>query len=412
MRTVGILLEAHAVSVLERNGRAGQASVVAFPWSPDDPAPMVNALREHLGASGAAPGGLVMIVGLAFLESAIPELPPIDDDAKRAVLWRDADRYFPIADDAAIVCVDDVAMAMPAHRLAAWTRALSDVAPVQAIVTAPQLLRTSVDGSTGGTVCLLAAGDGERGQVTFSGGRMSMVRRVPASPMTTATPAPITPVAAVRPLTRPDTAVVDDECVAPAQLLRHAPAWADAPLSAQLLDRGLEAGLRGARRRRWGASIAFAAAALVMLLASANHWRTSRLAALDARAAELSARAEPARRALARREQAAAELALLRDADARRQAPDAPLTVLAQLSRILPRDAFVQRLEWDGQVWRVEGTADNAPRLVPILDGDARFRDVRIASAGQRFLDAGRPRESFAISFRMQPLPGATARAQ
>jgi hypothetical protein len=43
---------------------------------------------------------------------------------------------------------------------------------------------------------------------------------------------------------------------------------------------------------------------------------------------------------------------------------------------------------------------------VPLLDADSRFRDVRIAAASQRFLDAGRQRESFAISFRMKAADG------
>ena len=68
---------------------------------------------------------------------------------------------------------------------------------------------------------------------------------------------------------------------------------------------------------------------------------------------------------------------------------------------------FVQRLDWDGTVWRIEGSAANAPAIVPMLDSDALFSDVRIVAATTRFLDMGRQRESFSISFQTRHSGGA-----
>ncbi len=390
---VSLLLEANAVRLLSRDRAAGTggasadaslgAPVIEVPWSPDAPDVMVDALRARLGAGSGAPSTIVLVVGLAFLEVAKPELPPLEVEARRAVLWRDADRYFPITEPVAVVCVGDLALATPARQLEAWVRAIEALGPVKAIVTAPQLGARVLGSGTGS----MPAGFGEHGVIQGDEGRLVSARRAPA---------------AAGLASRADAQVPP---ISMAAVLREALTWSDASLAVQLLDAPLAAGLRRSRQRRLLASLALAAVSLLALLWSADHRRASQLAALEARAATLAERAAPAMRAEMRRTRAHSELSLLRDADAQGRAPDTPLAVLAALGRVLPRDAFVQRLEWNGQQWRVEGTADDAPRLVPLLDGDAEFRDVRIASASQRFLDAGRPRESFAISFRLRTNP-------
>jgi hypothetical protein len=239
---------------------------------------------------------------------------------------------------------------------------------------------------------VLPAGADERGVVTVANGRLLTVRRAPATAADGAASS--------------QTKASDAPAVDFAAMWREAARWTNAPLNAQLLDASLARQLQRERRQRWAVSGAMAIASLVLLLWSASRWRDAELRALDAFQSVLNERAEPAMQAEARRTRAQRELALLTAAAEARRAPDAPLAVLAQLTRVLPKDAFVQRLEWEGTVWRVDGTADNARRLVPLLDGDTRFQDVRIATASQRFLDAGRQRESFAITFRMRPGAG------
>lgn len=371
-----VLLEVDAVHVLtsgaaKRGAANGDAGVVRVPWSPDEPLAMVQALQ----AMAPAPSALVVVVGLGFLEVAQPGLPPIDAAAKRAVLWRDADRYFPLSEAAAVVSVNDLAFAMPARLLTSWVDALRALAPVSAIVTAPQIAARVRSGTLS-----LPAGPGERGVLTTSNGQLLSARRAPN---------------AVLP-------VIEHAPDLTSEILHEALAWRDVTPDHQLLDHALVVDVHRVHRQRWLLSVGVAVAAAVLLLVSADRRRDAEHASLTARAETLAQQAEPALRAEARRNRARTELALLADADARQRAPDAPLVVLAHVGRVLPRDAFVQRLEWDGQQWRMEGTADNAPRLVPLLDGDRHFRDVRIAAASQRFLDAGRPRESFAITFRMR----------
>ena len=377
-----LLLEADVVRALRGTGDAHR-TLVEVAWSPDEPDAMVDALRAQIGTSN----DVVLVVGLAFLEIAQPELPPIDAESARAVLWRDGDRYFPLSEPIAVVSRDGFALALPSRMLDVWVRACRALGSVRAVLAAPVVCAQVLGTGT----CSLPAGAREIGVVTASGGRIQSVRRVPRLGVsgTSGSADAIAP--------RMD----------PVDLLRAARGWVDAPLDVQLLHATLAESMQGARQRRWLLSLACAASAVVALLWSVDHHRDAQLTAWRARVAELEAQAAPAVQAEARGVRARAELSLLADAASARTGPDAPLVVLRHLSRVLPRDAFVQRLEWNGQVWRVEGTADNAPRLVPLLDGDPRFRDVRIAAPSQRFLDVGRPRESFAISFTLRAERGS-----
>ncbi len=377
-KPIGILLDPDAARVLMRQG--GSEVVRDVAWDPDAPEAMVEALRALVGA----PSAFVVIVGLGFLEVAEPELPPLDASARQALLWRDADRYFPIAEPVAVACANGVAMALSATRLDTWLRALRALAPVCAVISSPQAYARVL----GTGAAHVAVGVGEIGVVRAEHGMVRSVRR------------------ASMPRAGQSSAPEVVTSVSLQDVLRDAPTWREAPLSEQLLDATLSRAMRRDTRRRWATSGVLLVSALALLVAAADHTRSKQLATLQQFVEVLSARAQPAERAETRRSRAQAELAMLAEADARQTAADAPLAVLAQLTRALPRDAFVQRLEFDGQQWRVDGTADNAPRLVPLLDGNARFRDVRIAAPSQRFLDVGRQRESFAISFRMHTADG------
>lgn len=360
---------------------AGRSRAVeVFPWSPDAP----DALGDSIRTRAPSSAGFVCVVGLGLLDIAEPDLPPLDAMSRRSLVWRDADRYFPI-DGAVAASLDQrFAFAVRESLFTSWISALESIAPVRVVVAAPQVVAHLV--GTGSLV--VPAGADERGVLRVKDGVIQQVRRAPLE----STDAP----------RESDGA----RTVHSAEIARAAAEWADAPVERQLLDAKLAAQLSGRGRRRWVRSAALLAASLVLLMWSADRARDATLSALRAEAQTRSTDAAPAERALTRLGNARTELELLRDADGRSTSPDAPLAVLAELGRVLPRDAFVQRLQWDGRGWRVDGTADNAPRLVPLLDGDARFRDVRIVAPSQRFLDVGRARESFAISFRMRATGG------
>jgi hypothetical protein len=73
---------------------------------------------------------------------------------------------------------------------------------------------------------------------------------------------------------------------------------------------------------------------------------------------------------------------------------------LAALGRRLPPDAVVQGLRADGDTWQVDGVARDAAAVVPALDADPRFVDVRSAAPSSRVEGAGGARETFSVAFR------------
>ena len=374
---IAILLDRSAAFV-----RIG-GSVHRVAWSDE----RLDQLVEDVRALGRTPSGIVLVVGLGWLEIAEPELPPLDHVARRAVLWRDADRYFPIVDPVAAVSVDRFALAMPAATLHRWVRAFAELAPVRGVVTSAQLAAHCAPDAD----VRIAAADGEHGIVATRHGTLTVLRRAADAVGTTTTPG----------------ALVDGTTLAfVTDVLAEAQRWPDAPLTDLLVDATLNAQLHRRRQQRLWVSATLAAAAFALLLASVSRWRGRTLAALETQVTELSTQAQPAFDAEARQRRAQAELTLLASSRDQAVATDAPLAVLAAITDVLPRDVVVQRLEYDGVVWRVDGTTTNAPRLVPLMDGHRAFSDVRIAAASQRFLDAGRQRESFAISFRMRTAAG------
>ena len=195
-----------------------------------------------------------------------------------------------------------------------------------------------------------------------------------------------------------------------AETVRAALAFIDVPGDSLLGDATLAARFASVRRMRWLRSAALLCVASAALLWSANRWRDRTLASLTQRAAVLEVRTAPARQAQGRLSRAWAERLLLTAADSATSAGADPATVLARLGALLPTDAFVQRLEFDGVSWRIDGSASNAPRIVPLLDADVHLQDVRILAASTRFLDGGRQRESFSIAFRTRigPTPART----
>ena len=378
---VAVLLERdrlYAVSGAS-SGASSRAPVIERPWRGDDLCSAIDAIRADVGT----PSGIVLVVGLGWLEIAEPLLPPVDAATAREIVWREADRHVAIEGDVAVVCEDAFAFAIEATQLRAWVDALRLLAPVRAIVTVPQVAADLLasPASSASLEAHVAAGTDERGVLRVRAGQLQSVRRVPAA------------------LQEPSAH--DARILTSAAIATHAFRWSQAPLSAQLLDQASLAGASRERTRRTWMSAALATASVVVLALAAEHRRDAQLDALRARIAQLETSSAPGARATGRVVQANAEAAVVSDARAVAARPDAPLRVLAQLTRVLPTDVVVQKIDWDGTQWRVEGTADKAPRLVPLLDSDAHFRDVRMLTPSTRFLDIGRQRETFTIGFRV-----------
>jgi len=350
-----------------------------IPWDPALPEAAVAKLRDTFGTSSSS----VLVVGLGFLEIARPELPPLASKARRDVLMRDADRYFPIDGDIAVAWTNGVAFAMASETLDALVRAFDVLAPVRAVTTiAHACLMAGCEGSV-----VVDAGQHEHGQLTIAGNLLLEARRVPGSVQTTQ---------AARATDTPN-------------VVRASLALIHVPGDQLLLDVHLSDRFAALRHKRWLRSGAVLVASFVLFAWSADNWRERELATLQQRIAILRVSAAPALIAQQRLWRAATERGMLGAADSVTRVGAGPAIVLAQLSAVLPMDAFIQRLEWDGIVWRIDGSANDAARIVPLLDADLHFQDVRFVAASTRFVDGSRQRESFSIAFRTRSPTGTSS---
>ena len=376
-RALCLLLESDFVYALAREG---ESRATCMAWRPEAPVPMVDALRAEFGA----PTALVVIVGLALLEIAEPPLPPVPNDVRVRMLQRDSDRYFALREPAAVATDGTIAFAMPSALLASWIDALSAWSPVRAVVTVGEA--AALAGHDGRWA--VPAGPGSTGHLTIRDGRVQEARRTRGG-------------------------IADRErTLTIAELAGgawRAPAGA---LDLQLLDAPMRERVRRQRTRRWRQSAALAAAALVLLAWSVDHWRGRQLVALQRDAQTLEHATTGARAAQERLVRAQNEQAVIAAADRRAARPDAPPAVLARLGSLLPPDAFIQRLEWNGTEWRIDGSANDAAALVPLLDADAQFVNVRAAAPSTRYLENGRSRSSFSIEFQTAGEPAAARGAR
>ena len=353
--------------------RGGTADVVAeAAWDGEVPARTVEAFN----ALTDRPSDLVLVIGLAWLDAARPELPPVSIPISRRMLTIDADRWFALSDAPAIALADDLALAMPASRLEQWRRTFEQLAPVVGITTVPHAARLA---GVRGTVTVAAA-TSEQGLLRIERGVLRDVRR---------SRQPVDPSVLAADLARLATAA-----------LSAAHSGDGLPADLQLLSVAMEERLVAARRTRWWRAGALCAASLLFVLWAGGQYRARVLEALTQRTAQLEAAAQPALDARLRLERARDEQRLL-------SAPPAadPGEVLALLGNLLPADVFVQRAEWDGEQWRIDGSAADAATLIPRLDGHPRLGDVRALAPSTRFLDGGRQRSSFSIGFRMEGTP-------
>lgn len=377
---VGVALEATVVRVAYRTG--GQMVFAEHVWDASAPERVVDTLRASIGNAQS----VVLSVGLGFLEIAKPEVPSMNAADRRRVLLRDADRYFPAAGALAIASAESngPAFATGSERLQHWVRAFQEWAPVRGVFAAPNTIAAAIESS--GTFAVDAGVD-EHGLLEIDKGNVRSARRVPQR-LASQLPKGIS------------SLHQDGSERAPGKYSAAAGALllADAPLAAMLLDGSLEDSLQSLRTRRTWLSYALAAAALLALTLAGSHQRDATLRSTELAVDSLRTLAAPGLASRKQLEQLASEARIV---SARTGAAKDPLRVLAVLSEALPADAFVQRLEWDGSEWRVDGSVNAAASVVPRLDSAASFSAVRVLGASTRFRDGARMRESFSVAFRV-----------
>ena len=361
--------------------------VFGVPGEPRVPVTLAHPAEGAARVREVVPRGVhgVLVVGVGLLEIAEPTLPPVPPALRLPLLRRESDRFLPLAGGAAVAAAGPLAMGMDGVLLERWVVALDAVVPLVGVVTLPQCAAWA--GLDGAWRC--PAAPGEVGEITVRGGALAGVRRRRWGGASAPPDLPALPM---------DTAV--------GALVRGGPP----SLDDQLLTPALHERLARQRRRGWWRSGALVACGAAVLAGGYDWHLTRSLASLEARERALLTTLEPARAARARLERAQLELAQLGSLAQAAGTATAPLPLLAALGELLPDDAVVDRLAWDGVTWRLDGSARDAAALVPRLAADPRLREVRSAAPSQQFSEGGVVRRSFAITLRTaeaQPDGGA-----
>lgn len=361
---------------------------VEVPWSPHAPEGGVAALRAAVGAVDS----IAVTIGLGFLHVARVSLPPAPGDARERMLTLESARYFatetPVV--AALAPGGHVALAVEREMLERWCALLEAWGPVTRIEAAPVALARALGGGKGEASgeYQIEANYGEQGLLALRAGVIEAVRRIPLAAGDV-----------------PGRAVPADGTL-PAS---HRAAWGgllaeDASEHGMLAAPDRRRRFAARRRRRFAVAVVAAAAALVLAVLAIDRWRERTLHALEA---DVAARRDAARggvEALATSARLDAELSYL--GKAARTLGDGrggSLGALAAISNALPEDVVVLNARAVGREWQVDGTAASAAALVPHLDADGHFEDVRILSASSRFRDGARTRETFSLAFRVRP---------
>lgn len=369
-RAVALVLLHDRIVVYDGRPSGGSettAPLCELPWRGD----IDGVVLAALAGLPIRPSTLVVIVGLAWLDVARPDLPPVSADSRRRMLQLDPERHFAIEGAAAVAVCDDAACALSSTRLATWVDALRGWASVEAVMALPQAVRLAGVQGTWHT----EAAPQETAIISVHEDHVRDVRRT-------------------RQTTARESRLLDLAVCARAALVAR-----PIPTAWQLLDAAAERRLAGAAQAAWWRAAVLLCAAVLVALWSANHRRDRELAALRATVIDLERQAGPATLALARLQRAADEQQILNRGGS--STHDA-IVVLAALGTLLPADVVVQRVEWDGQLWRVDGSATDAAGLVPRLDASPQFTDVRSLAPTTRFLDGGRARSSFSLGFRTE----------
>ena len=382
---IGIALEHDVLRVVHRE--RGKIVATEISWDAANPELAIETLNSQLGK----PRTIALSIGLGFLEVARPELPALAAADRLRVLRRDADRYFPIEGAAAVsgAHAGGVAFALPANQLQLWISAFGSWAPVRSVVAAPNSIANAL--SARGTMSSsfsIDAGANECGVIRFANGMIEEARRIPLS---------VAPgvVNGTRPI---DDRVIDET---PGRFTAAIGALESrtAPLETMLLDATLYQTLRTHLERRAWASYAMFAAMIVLLVTAANLHGEKALLESQRSVDSLAVRGAPSVAALARLTSLDNEV---RSLVARQATRTDALSVLAALSKALPADAFVERIDGNGGEWRIDGSANQAATIVPQLDATGVFGNVRALSASTRFRDGSHMRESFSVGFQIK----------
>lgn len=384
MAHIGIELTPTHVRAVRRGWR-GTLATAYTAWSPDAPEEAAQTLRTALGSTAAS--SVRLAVSPLLLHVKEVQLPDVAATEQwRAIALQPA-RYFaePGTDSALAVAWhrdSHLAFAADAARLDRWNRAFAALGPITAVLPAAAALPFSA--LPDGTYAVAATGESVA-TATIAQGRLTAARVArTASPGTARALPPYNELGG------------EWRTAIGAASARAVEDWES------LTTAESQGALRARRLRTVATTAAAFVVTLIAALAALDYSRGAYETRIDRAIAVAENAAQPGlalRRRLAGLEH---EVQLLRGGLT--NTADAVQT-LAALSERLPRDVVVMRLRMTGDEWQASGRArgGTASAIVPALESDPRFTDVRMTSASTRFREDAQEFESFSVAFRVRP---------
>jgi hypothetical protein len=381
MARIGIELTGTHVRAVRR-GMGGALARVETAWTPDAPDDAVAAVRAKLGTAGSVRLAISPLL-LRVKEVQLPDVAPAEQ--WRAIALQPGRYFAETANDATSAVSwhpkSHLAFATDAARVDNWVRAFGALGPVT--VTTPAPVAFQFTRPADGTYELDSAGD-NIASVAISDGRLTharVARRAPdrdGAPLARhSVPRDVWTVAIGAASAR---GVDDWESLTTAESQRN---------------------LKTRRMRAVGVSAVAAGVAVIAALGALDYSRDAYEARLDRAIAAAEVAAQPGlalRRRLAGLDR---EAQLLRGS----LGANDPTHTLAVLSELLPRSIVVTRIRMTGDEWQASGRArgGEAAAIVPALERDPRFTDVRMTSPSTRFREDAQEFESFSVAFRVRP---------
>jgi hypothetical protein len=353
-------------------------------WDPEQPDDLVARLAQQLGPTRR----IALSVGFGFLHIKQVKLPPVPASERRRMLALEPDRFFPVQEQSLAVALaneSNLAFAADAGLIEQWIAAFERWAPVENVEAAPQSVARALGKNTRGSF-VMPIGTQELGLVELEHGVIQSARRMPWE----AAPGEAAPLPAGRSGSGHQLAALG------------AAQGSQGALEAMLLSDGQARRIQRRRVVRLALTAVACSVALGLAVAAVDHSRARTLERTRSEIGQLTPLAQEAMQLRDRLGDIEREAQALGAQGAGRPQP---LPVLAALSQQLPAGTIVTNVKANGADWQIDGTATDAAVLVPLLDRDVRFEDVRFLSASARFRDGARTAETFSIAFRVRTQP-------
>lgn len=377
-------------------------------WDPDVPAPALAAVVETLGRARA----VAAAIDTSLLRVRRMQLPPLPAADGRRALALESDRYFATTEPLAfsLTGADGLVFAVARERLETWMEAFGDLGPVTRVEsTAVSLARALVHAGTP-AFDLMRPVDGGLEWCRVEEGRLVDARRVFGDPDTALGELEVRGQGTVYldPRWEGEVPKALESAIAP-RPQRVPPRFLAAFGATVDPDQGWEEGFvtepfqreltRRLNRRRIGTVAGLVAAAAFAVL-SLGAYRDRVEARIDARIATLREAVAPV---VALEEDVAG---LQRSLMALQQIEEGRVDVLRALGALtdrIPADTWLRTIQVADNEWQIQGTGDDAAALIPALEADPMFEDVRFVAATRRVQIENSTYDDFAVAFRALP---------